>query len=47
MRGRPQFRKLSHPPHHLIIHRINEPARTVEILRLRDARQNPGDLKLP
>lgn len=47
MRGRPQLRKLSHPPHHVVIYRVNEPSRTVEILRLWDARQNPGNLHLP
>ena len=47
MRGRPQFRKLSHPPHHIIIYQVKEHTRTVEILRLWDARQNPGSLHLP
>ncbi len=47
MRGRPQFRKLSHPPHHVIIYQVNEHTRTVEILRFWDARQNPNRLQLP
>jgi plasmid stabilization system protein ParE len=47
MRGRPQFRKLAHPPHHVIIYQVNEQSRTVEILRFWDARQNPGRLQLP
>lgn len=46
MRGRPQFRKLSHPPHH-VIYQVNEHARAVEILCFWDARQNPNRLQLP
>lgn len=47
MRGRPHLRKLPHPPHHVIIYRVNESSRTVEILRFWDARQNPSSLHLP
>lgn len=47
MRGRPQFRKLFHPPNHVIIYQINERAHLVEILRFWDARQKPGRLQLP
>lgn len=47
MRGRPQFRKLSHPPHHVIIYQVNDRYRLVEILRFWDARQNPVRLHLP
>ena len=47
MKGRPQLWKLPHPPHHLIIYRVNESTRLVEILRIWDGRQNPGMLRLP
>ncbi len=47
MRGRPGLRKLPHLPYHLIIYRVNEPIRVVEILRIWDGRQNPSELQLP
>jgi len=47
MKGRPDLRKLPHLPYHLIIYRVNEATRLVEILRIWDGRQNPGHLELP
>ncbi len=47
MKGRPGLRKLPHLPYHLIIYRVNEPARIVEIVRIWDGRQNPCLLKPP
>ncbi len=47
MKGRPHLRRLSHPPHHVIIYRVNEVNRSVEILRFWDCRQNPEHLHLP
>jgi len=47
LKGRPGLRKLPHLPHHLIIYRVNEPTRLVEIIRFWDARQNPSSLIPP
>ncbi len=41
------LRKLSHPPHYLIVYQVNEPANLVEIIRFWDARQNPSKLDTP
>ena len=47
MKGWSGLRKLPHLPHHLIVYRVNEPARLVEIIRFWDGRQDPGRLQLP
>lgn len=47
MKGRPGLRKLPHLPYHLIIYRVNESIRVVEILRIWDGRQNSILLDLP
>ena len=47
MKGRPGLRKLAHSPYYLIIYRVNEPARLVEIVRFWDGRKNPSHLHLP
>lgn len=46
MQKRPNLRKLVHLPYHLIIYRVNEPAKLVEILRIWDGRQSHGILNL-
>lgn len=46
VRQRPGLRKLAHR-HYLIIYRVNETARLVEIVRIWDNRQDPARLRLP
>ena len=46
VRGRPGLRKVIHR-HYLVIYRLHEAARLVEIVRVWDGRQNPAALKLP
>jgi len=45
MRRRRGLRKLAHR-HYLIIYRVNEEARQVEIVRIWDNRQDPAHLRL-
>jgi plasmid stabilization system protein ParE len=45
MRGRPGLRKVVHR-HYLVIYRLREAARLVEIVRVWDGRLDPVDLRL-
>lgn len=46
LKGWPGLHKLPHLPHHLIVYRVSEPVRLVEIIRFWDARQDPDRLQL-
>ena len=46
VRSRAGLRKVVHR-HYLVIYRLHETARIVEIVRVWDGRLNPADLKLP
>ncbi len=46
VRSRPGLRQLSHR-YYLIYYQVNEPARRVEIVRIRDGRKDPASLALP
>ena len=46
VRHRPALRKLAHR-HYLVIYRISEDARLVEIVRIWDNRRDPAKLRLP
>ena len=46
VKGRPGLRKAMHHPY-VIIYRLHEAARLVEIVRVWDGRLNPADLDLP
>lgn len=47
VRGRPGYRRVLHKPYYLVFYRVDEPRQSVEILRIWDARQDPGRLRLP
>jgi plasmid stabilization system protein ParE len=44
--GRPGYRRILHQPWFLIFYRINEAQQSIEIVRIWDARQDPGAFKL-
>jgi plasmid stabilization system protein ParE len=46
VRSRPGLRKVVHR-HYLVIYRLHEAARLVEIVRVWDGRRNPAELALP
>jgi plasmid stabilization system protein ParE len=46
VRGRPGYRRVLHKPWFLIFYRINEAQQSVEIVRIWDARQDPGAFRL-
>ena len=46
VRHRPALRKLAHR-HYLVIYRVSEDARLVEIVRIRDNRRDPATLRMP
>lgn len=45
VKGRPGLRKIAHR-HYLVIYQFNEPQQLVEIVRIWDGRQDPGELAL-
>jgi plasmid stabilization system protein ParE len=46
LRGRPSLRKVVHR-HYLIVYRMDQTARLVEVVRVWDGRRDPSDLRLP
>lgn len=46
VQGRSGYRRILHQPWFLIFYRINEAQRSVEIVRIWDARQDPGAFRL-
>ncbi len=45
LRDRPNYRRIVHPPWFVIIYRVKEANRQVEVARIWDARQNPASLE--
>jgi plasmid stabilization system protein ParE len=46
VQGRPGYRRVLHQPWFVIFYRINEAQQLVEIVRIWDARQDPGAFRL-
>jgi plasmid stabilization system protein ParE len=46
VRGRPGYRRILFQPWHLVFNRINEERQSIEIVRIWDARRDPGSFEL-